>query len=79
MKQATHPSIHKDEVHLHEGEDQLEDWVDTSQDLVAWWCHWDLKEHTKLQSIVDHGPQSKCCQGKAEVSYFLQFFIHNTN
>ena len=57
---GTYPWVHKDEVHLHECENHLQHRVDAAQDLVAWWCEWDLEECSTFQPIVDHGAQSKC-------------------
>lgn len=34
-EKKTHPSIHEDKVHLHEGEDHLQYRIDTLEDLVA--------------------------------------------
>jgi hypothetical protein len=57
---GTYPWVHEDEVHLHECEDHLQNRIDAPQDLVTWWCKWDLKKCPTLQPIVDHGSQSKC-------------------
>lgn len=55
----THPWVHEDEVHLHEGEHHLENGVGTPQHRVAGRVHRDLKPGAKLQAVVDHGAQSK--------------------
>ena len=56
---VTHPGVHEDKVHLHEGENHLEQRVHSTQDLVALGGEGDLEEGAQLQSSVDHGAQSK--------------------
>ena len=60
-KSVTDPCIHEYEVHLHEGEDELGDGVDASQDHVAGRVQGDLQEHSKLEAIVYHRAKAKGC------------------
>lgn len=55
----TYPCIHEDEVHLHEGEDHLEQRIDAAQDLVAGRRERNLEEGAQLQARVDHRAQAK--------------------
>lgn len=58
---AAYPGVHEDEVHLHEGEDELSDRVDSPEDHVTWRVRVDLQEHSELQSVVDHRAQAESC------------------
>ena len=40
--------MHEDVVHLHEGEDHVEDWVDAGEDVPGATLTWDFKEMDKL-------------------------------
>lgn len=51
---STHSRVHEDEVHLHEGENHLQKWIDAAQNLVTWRANWDFKERTELQTDVNH-------------------------
>ena len=38
------PGVHEEIVHLHEGEDHMEDWVDAREDVPGAAAHGHLKE-----------------------------------
>ena len=40
--------MHEEVVHLHEGEDHVEDWVDAGEDVPGATLTWDFKEMDKL-------------------------------
>lgn len=56
---VSHPWVHEDEIHLHEGEDHLQQRVDAFQDLMAWRSQGDFEEAAKLESNVDHRAQTE--------------------
>lgn len=51
----TYSRVHENEVHLHEGENHLQKWIDTSQNLMARRSNWSLEECSKFQANVDQG------------------------
>ncbi len=53
----TYPGVHEDEVHLAEGEDHLENGIDTPEHLVTRGIPGDLEEAAQLHAVVDHGAQ----------------------
>ena len=59
LLQLTHPGVHEDEIHLREGEDELEDGVHPPDSLVARRIPGNLKPRAELQSNVDHGAQAE--------------------
>ena len=60
LLQLTHPGVHEDEIHLREGEDELEDRVDSPDCLVAGRVPGNLKPRPEFQPDVDHGAQPEC-------------------
>ena len=60
----TYPSIHEYKIHLAEGKYHLQNRVNASEHLIAWRVPRNLEKRSKLQPIVDHCAQSKCCKNE---------------
>lgn len=59
MLAPTYPGIKEDEVHLHEAEDHLQQWINSDQDMMAGRIERYLKERAEFQANVDHRPQAE--------------------
>ena len=78
------PGVHEEVVHLHEGEDHVEDRVDAGEDvpraaahrnlekLGETSCRNHLEEVDKLQPCVDKGAQSKGNRPKSDILVNIQ-------
>lgn len=64
---TTYPGVHEYKVHLHKGEDHLQEGIDSDQDVVARRVEGDLEEGAKLQSNVDHGTKTEGCGGSETI------------
>ena len=60
----TYPSIHEYKIHLAESKYHLQNRVNASEHLIAWRVPRNLEKRSKLQPIVDHCTQSKCCKNE---------------
>ena len=60
----TYPSIHEYKIHLAKGKYHLQNRVNASEHLIAWRVPRNLEKRSKLQPIVDHCTQSKCCKNE---------------
>lgn len=69
---STYPRVHEDEVHLHEGEDHLQNWIHALENLVTRRCGWHLEERAEFQTVVDHCTQAKSCK-----RFVFFFFLNN--
>lgn len=61
-RRHTYASVHENEIHLHEGENHLQQWIDAAQNLMAWRSEWNLEECTDFQSNIDHCAQAESCR-----------------
>lgn len=68
-----HPGVHEDEVHLHEGEHELGDGVDSAEDHVARRVQRNLQEYAEFESVVNHCAEAKRCEvRKVDVRVMLE-------
>lgn len=68
----TYPRVHEDEVHLHEGENHLENWIHALEDLVAGRRGRHLEEGAEFQTVVDHCTEAESCEGR--IRSFSSYF-----